>query len=150
MAIKELKREVRTEKITYPDGTVLHIKRVARARLADLWELQQIVLKLYVESTYSLAALMMDDECVACMQTILEMLPTVEGKIVDFTEIEDDYEQLGRLFCTKSYQDDGTVEPLTPCIISSLHHFDYVGVVGKLIDTESLRREQEKLNSDQV
>lgn len=140
--VKKEKRDIRTEKLIYNDGTVVHIKRVTRDKLSDLYDLQKELWEIYINANLSFAALMMDDEAYQNMQLTLEMLPTIEGTPVDFSKLEDDYEQLARIFCSSSYKEDGTYDPLTPSIIALLHHFDYTVAMGKMMDSKRIREEQ--------
>ena len=112
----------RTEKLTYNDGTTVFVKRVPRAQLAELQELQDELLRIFVDNQASFAALVLDDNAYTIMETIFSMLPTVSGQPVDFSKLEDDYEQLVRFFCSRSVRDDGTYDKLEPSILSSLHH----------------------------
>lgn len=140
--VKKEKRDIRTEKLVYNDGTVVHIKRVTRDKLSDLYDLQKELWEIYINANLSFASLMMDDEAVQNMEETLLMLPTIEGEPVDFSKLEDDYEQLARIFCSRSYNDDGTYDPLVPSIIASLHHFDYTVTLGKLMDKKRIAEEQ--------
>ena len=142
-------REVRTDKVVYPDtGEIVFIKRVNRDSLKDFWELQCEVLEIYVKSNASFAAIMMDDDGYTLLKTMCEMVP-IKGTTtayLDFLRLEDDYEQLERLFCNSSITDNSKEsaleEGIKPSIISLLHRFDYQGAVGKL--WKEHRAEQEK------
>lgn len=143
------KKIQRTEKLTYNDGSVVFVTRVGRAQLTYLQELQDQLLEYYVNGNLSFAALMMNDEAYAIMDTIFSMLPTVDGKPVDFSKLEDDYEQLARFFCSKGVQNDGTQEQLEISVLGALHHFDYGGTMGKLLSAYGKKKlaEQEALES---
>jgi len=136
--VKKEKRDIRTEKLIYNDGTVVHIKRVTRDKLSDLYELQKQLWEIYINSNLSFAALMMNDDAYQNMQLTLEMLSTIGDESVDFSKLEDDYEQMARIFCSSSYKEDGSYDPLTPSIIASLHHFDYTVALGKMMDSKRL------------
>lgn len=136
--VKKEKRDIRTEKLIYNDGTVVHIKRVTRDKLSDLYELQKQLWEIYINSNLSFAALMMDEDAYQNMQLTLEMLSTIGDESVDFSKLEDDYEQMARIFCSSSYKEDGSYDPLTPSIIASLHHFDYTVALGKMMDSKRL------------
>ncbi len=138
----------RTEKLTYNDGSSVFVKRVPRAQLADLQELQEQLLEYYVNANLSFAALIMDDNAYAIMGNIFSMLPTLDGTPVDFSRLEDDYEQLARFFCSRSIKDDGTYEKLEPSVLASLHHFDYAGKMGELVTASTKKKlaEQEALD----
>lgn len=140
--VKKEKRDIRTEKLVYSDGTVVYIKRVTRDKLSDLYDLQKELWEIYINANLSFAALMMDEEAYQNMQLTLEMLPTVGDEPLDFAKLEDDYEQMARIFCSSSYKEDGTYDPLTPSIIASLHHFDYTVALGKMMDNKRLAEEQ--------
>jgi len=142
-------REVRTDKVVYPDnGEIVLIKRVNRDNLKDFWELQCEVLEIYVKNNASFASIMMDDDGYTLLKTMCEMVPTkgTDKKFLDFERLEEDYEQLERLFCNSSITDNSKEsaleEGIKPSIISLLHRFDYSGTVGKL--WKEHRAEQEK------
>lgn len=138
----------RTEKLTYNDGTTVFVKRVPRAQLAELQELQDELLRIFVDNQASFAALVLDDNAYTIMETILSMLPTVSGQPVDFSKLEDDYEQLVRFFCSRSVRDDGTYDKLEPSILSSLHHFNYAGTMGELVEANTKKRLAELEDSE--
>ena len=139
--VKKEKRDIRTEKLIYNDGTIVHIKRVTRDKLSDLYDLQKELWEIYINANLSFAALMMDEEAYQNMQLTLEMLPTIGDEPLDFSKLEDDYEQMARIFCSSSYKEDGTYDPLTPSIIALLHHFDYTVAMGKMMDSKRLAEE---------
>lgn len=138
----------RTEKLTYNDGTTVFVKRVPRAQLAELQELQDELLRIFVDNQASFAALVLDDNAYTIMETIFSMLPTVSGQPVDFSKLEDDYEQLVRFFCSRSVRDDGTYDKLEPSILSSLHHFNYAGTMGELVEANTKKRLAELEDSE--
>jgi hypothetical protein len=138
----------RTEKLTYNDGTTVFVKRVPRAQLAELQELQDELLRIFVDNQASFAALVLDDNAYTIMETIFSMLPTVSGQPVDFSKLEDDYEQLVRFFCSRSVRDDGTYDKLEPSILSSLHHFNYAGTMGELVEESTKKRLAELEDSE--
>lgn len=138
----------RTEKLAYNDGTTVFVKRVPRAQLAELQELQDELLRIFVDNQASFAALVLDDNAYTIMETILSMLPTVSGQPVDFSKLEDDYEQLVRFFCSRSVRDDGTYDKLEPSILSSLHHFNYAGTMGELVEANTKKRLAELEDSE--
>jgi hypothetical protein len=146
--IKKESPKTRTEKLVYDDGSCVFVKRVPRAQLSDLQELQEQLLKAYVDANLSFAALVMDDEAYCIMETIFSMLPTVSGEPIDFTRLSDDYEQLARFFCSRSIKDDGSYEKLEPSVLSSLHHFDYAGKMGELVTASTKRKLAEQEESD--
>lgn len=148
MSLPTKKDLSRTEKLIYNDGSCVFVKRVPRAQLADLQELQESLLKIYVESGLSFAALILDDEAYCTMETILSMLPTVSGESVDFTRLADDYEQLARFFCSRSLKDDGSYDKLEPSILSSLHHLNYGDKMGELFAAYTKRKSAEQEESD--
>ncbi|MCA6430291.1 MAG: hypothetical protein IM613_12730 [Cytophagales bacterium] len=143
------KKIQRTEKLTYNDGSVVLVTRVPRAQLSYLQELQEQLLEYYVNGNLSFAALMMNDEAYAIMDTIFSMLPTVDGKPVDFSKLEDDYEQLARFFCSGGVKSDGSQDQLEVSVLSSLHHFNYGGKMGELLASYGKKKlaEQEALES---
>lgn len=138
----------RTEKLTYNDGTTVFVKRVPRAQLAELQELQDELLRIFVDNQASFAALVLDDNAYTIMETILSMLPTVSGQPVDFSKLEDDYEQLVRFFCSRSVRDDGTYDKLEPSVLASLHHFNYAGTMGELVEANTKKRLAELEDSE--
>lgn len=138
----------RTEKLTYNDGTTVFVKRVPRSQLAELQELQDELLRIFVDNQASFAALVLDDNAYTIMETIFSMLPTVSGQPVDFSKLEDDYEQLVRFFCSRSVRDDGTYDKLEPSILSSLHHFNYAGTMGELVEANTKKRLAELEDSE--
>lgn len=146
--VKKDSVKTRTEKLVYDDGSCVFVKRVPRAQLAELQELQEQLLKTYIESGLSFAALVTDDESYSTMEIILSMLPTVSGEPVDFTRLADDYEQLARFFCSRSLRDDGSYEKLEPSILSSLHHLNYGDKVGELYSGYIKRKSAEQEESD--
>jgi hypothetical protein len=142
------KIQTRTEKLTYDDGSVVFVKRVPRAQLAELQELQESLWRVYVDSGLSFAALITDDEAYCTMETILSMLPTVSGEPVDFSRLCDDYEQLARFFCSRSLRDDGSYEKLEPSVLASLHHLNYGDKLGELFAEHTKRKIAEQEESD--
>lgn len=142
------KTTTRTEKLVYNDGSSVFVKRVPRVQLAELSELQEQLLAIYVEANLSFAALILDDTAYTIMETIFSMLPTVSGQPVDFSRLEDDYEQLARFFCSRSIKDDGSYEKLEPSILSSLHHFDYAGKMGELVLASTKKKNAEQEESE--
>ena len=140
--------KTRTEKLVYDDGSCVFVKRVPRAQLAELKELQESLWQVYIESNLSFAALVIDEEAYSTMEIILSMLPTVSGEPVDFSRLCDDYEQLQRFFCSRSLKDDGTHEALEPSVLSALHHFNYGETLGEIFAEVSKKKlaEQEESN----
>ena len=146
--IKKETTKTRTEKLVYDDGSVVFVKRVPRAQLAELQELQESLWRVYVEAGLSFAALITNDEAYSTMELILSMLPTVSGEPVDFARLEDDYEQLARFFCSRSLRDDGSYEKLEPSVLAALHHLNYGDKLGELFAEATKKRLAEQEESD--
>lgn len=148
--LKKEERKIRSEKVIYPDNNeVVYIKRVTRQNLQDLWDLQVRLLELYAQNNLAFASLIMSDEGYSIMNSMCDLIPIVgkEGETLDFSRLEEDYEQLERLFCTSSMQDNGVASAFDPSIICSLHHFDYQ-VLGKFV--RQYITEQDKQTSGQA
>ena len=122
-------------KVTYSDGEVVHVKRVARNKLSDLMVLQQELLVDFMKHNAAIGVMVQDKKIWSTMVKAAAMLPVVgqDKPGIDLTRIEDDFEQLCRIFFTESMDETGELDNFRPSLISKLHHFDYGGDLGKAI-----------------
>lgn len=124
--------------------TVL-VKRVKRAQLADLITLQQQLLQEFLRVNGAVGAAIASPVAWSVITKIAALLPVVgqEKPGLDLSPIEDDTEQLGRIFFTESAYTELIEEgaQIKPSLISGLNSLDYRGDLGKAIET--LRKELE-------
>jgi len=136
----------RYENVHYSDGTVVKIKRVARAKLADFIELLDEVISAFAANNGAIGSIILDDKIWQTMGTICSMIPvmsTVEGEVLDFDRFSDNYEEICRVFCTSSVDlDTGELGDWKAPILSKLHMLDYSQPVGKGLVLAKERQEQ--------
>lgn len=127
------KPQYKTEKVVKDDGTVVQIRRCNLKDLDLLLEIQDRLLKRYVEEEGALGKLMSDEAVRSDLTTACSLLPladktkTGEDQYLDFEDIQDNWEQLVVLFFNGSFDEDTRTSPtLLPSKVSNLHFFPYL------------------------
>lgn len=132
--------------VIYNTGEVVYVKRVPRALFSDLMKLQQEILADFMEANAAIGLMIQSEKTWNNMAKVASMLPLVgtDDKL-QLSKIEDDLEQICRIFCTESMTDSGELDAFKPSLISKLHHFDYAGDLGKIL-TQIQKRKQEEIS----
>lgn len=141
--------------VIYRDGNgdvidVVYARRVPASKGRELSQLLDQLLEIFCYYNGAIGSIVYEEPAaVEVMQRICKLIP-VDGQAepgIDFEKIENDLEQLCRIFFTQSMDEAGnmnTAGGLRPSLLSDLHHLDYeTALVGKAMPKAQARKEQE-------
>lgn len=144
------KPSYKTEPITLDSGVVVQISRVALSDLDQVLDLQEQLIKAYVEVDGAIGKIINDPNIQSHLKTLCSLLPIVnpkatEPEYLDFDDISENWEQLVTLFFNGGFDPQTrSLKGIDPSRISLLHFLPYTELAGKYIEEKKLRVEKEK------
>lgn len=146
---RSMKPSYKTIKVKYDDGTEVQVKRCSLEDTATLLELQDSLLEAYVKCNGAVGELLYRTDIRDSLTTMCNMLPIVSTKesneFLDFSRIEENWEQLVLLFFNGSLDEDRELRDASvPGHVSQLHFFGYVRMIQKHVESEKEANEKEK------
>lgn len=140
-----------TVAVTLDNGSVVHVKRVAMKDMDTLLSLQESLMIKYVEVDGAIGKIIADADFRSQLESLCSILPLVEktktgeDKYLEFSSIEDNWEQLILLFLNGGLNPSTrrNDSPFTPSLISDLHFLPYIEIMKKTIQDLEKTREAE-------
>ncbi|MGL5923682.1 hypothetical protein [Chroococcidiopsis sp.] len=143
----------KTLTVTLDNGSSVQVARVAVSELDTLLELQDRLLQKYVEANGMLGTMIANEDVRSQLSSMCGMLPIVgksssgEPQYLQFTDIQDNWEQLVTLFFNGSFdEEEREFTDVTPSKISRLHFFPFQTLFNKYL--EEKREQESKKKSD--
>lgn len=142
------KPQYNTLAVKKDDGTTVQVGRVALKDLDTLLNLQEKLIRAYVDVNGAIGQIMADEDITSVLASICSLIPVVEkkgGEVVylDYTEISENWEQLIVLFFNGGLNlDTRAADDVLPSQISQLHFFPYMDLINKEI--ERVKEEKSK------
>lgn len=125
---------------------VVYVRRVPASRGRELSQLLEQLLEHFAYYNGAIGSLIYQEPvAVEVIQRICRMLP-IDGQPepgLDFSKLENDLEQLCRIFFTQSMDDAGNMNVqggLKPSLLSDIHHLDFEGAVGNAMPKAQARK----------
>lgn len=117
-------------------GKVVQITRTALSNMDRLLQLQEQLIKMYINCDGAIGSIIASDEAVSALTELCSLLPVKDDKApLDYETIKDNWEQTILLFFnggldldTREVSGDNI---LVPSKVSSLHFFPYVPIIRK-------------------
>jgi hypothetical protein len=147
---KPTKPMYKTLKVMLDNGSTVQIKRCTLENLDTLLNLQDELLERYVRSNGYIGEFITDESVRANLLSMCNLLPIVSTKdpieYLDFTTIEDNWEQLILLFFNGSLNEDSREldNVTTASLVSQLHFFPYLTMLQKHVEQKAKEEEKRK------
>lgn len=151
MSTQKLNRKpsYKTESVILDNGITVQISRVALADLDTLLELQEQLIKAYVDVDGAIGKIIGDTVIQSTLKTICNLIPIVNPKASDpeyleFDTLSENWEQLVILFFNGGFDiNTRTLKSIEPSKISSLHFLPYAELTNKYVEEKKLQEKKE-------
>jgi len=153
MTIVKSKPSYNTLKVTLDNGSVVDIGRAALADMDQLLEIQDRLINKYIELDGAFGSIITDPEIRSDLTIACSLLPIIsskntEQKHLEFSDIEDNWEQLITLFFNSALDHNTReISDVSASKVSQLHFLPYNKIANQALQ-EKRKLEKEKLEKE--